>query len=129
MFSEIIEFWQSLPLLIKIPVDFWISIIVMRGIVAKDITSWLEDRGMIKKREQSIIYRGLDFFYFGFKTEKSKIRQHASSKDAIISVMKEHVDKFAVVARKVAIVQHYKQGHNHDSVLGCAQGNCVVFSA
>lgn len=101
----------------------------MRGIVAKDITSWLEDRGMIKKREQSIIYRVLDFFYFGFKAEKSKIRQHASSKEAIVATVKQHIDKFAVVARKVAIVQHYRHGHSHNGVLGCQQENCVIFSA
>jgi hypothetical protein len=126
---DVIPFWHSLPLLIRLPLDFVFVVIILRGVVAKDITSWLEDRGFIKKREQSLVYRILDFFYFSITKETSEIRQHSPSKQAIVSFVKSHIDKFAVVARKVAIVQHYRHGHQHNDVLGCGQGNCVIFGA
>lgn len=99
MLEYLLTAWHNLPLVVKLPLDFWLSIIVVRGIVAKDITSWLEDRGFIKKKEQSLIYRTLDYLYFHTK---------------------------GLIPRKAAIWEHFKHGHPA-KVAGCSEGACTIF--
>jgi hypothetical protein len=58
----------------------------------------------------------------------SELRQRGILKQGIIHFVKQHIDKWTLIARKVAIVEHYRGGHNHDSVVGCGQGRCTLFA-
>lgn len=49
MFDTIINFWHSLPWFIQWPINFWFTVIVMRGIVANEITNELEKRGWLRR--------------------------------------------------------------------------------
>ena len=48
MLDGIIEFWRNLPWIIKFPLDFFLTVIVLRGIVANEISNWLKERGIMK---------------------------------------------------------------------------------
>lgn len=48
MIDGIIEFWRELPTLVRLPLDFFLTVIVMRGIVANEISNWLKERGIMK---------------------------------------------------------------------------------
>lgn len=105
---ELLDFWRNVPWLIRVPAEFWFGIIVVRGIIASDVTSWLEDRGFIKKKKQSLVYRGLDRAYFAGK--------------AVLKLLPKY-------DRHSAIWHHYSDSHGQHSVLECGQGKCGVFSS
>lgn len=46
--ESLIEFWNGLPWFIKWPAWFWFQVIFIRGIIAKDIMSWMEEKGILK---------------------------------------------------------------------------------
>lgn len=106
MINSLLSFWQNLPWAIRWPLDFIFLIILLRGVVAKDITSWLEDRGIIRTKEKGIIYHVLDFVY-------NVIR-------AILRLM------FIPTERKRIIWNHHKQQHPTKSIMGCTLDSCRI---
>lgn len=104
MINTLLEFWHSIPFIIRLPVEFVFFVIILRGIIANDITSWLEDKGLIKHKEQSLIYRMLDFVYFTVKRHIPHLERHS------------------------AIWHHYRTGHEK-APLDCGQERCKVFLA
>lgn len=60
-----------------------------------------------------------------------EIKQRGVLEHRIVQSMKRQVHGWTVVARKVAIVQHYRlhaqgSGHDTDNVLDCGQGRCAI---
>lgn len=106
MFESVIGFYSNLPWIIRLPVEFSISIIFLRGILASDIKTWMEDKGWIKEGKRSIIYRSLDYAY-----------------DFVAKAY-----RLAIPERSRAIARHYKQGHPGESVAHCGQGDCHIFA-
>lgn len=102
MTESILNIWRELPTFLRVPLEFGFWFILMRGIIAKDITSWLEDRGVVKRKEESLIYRGLDGMY---------------------RFIKELVPN---TNRKTAIWDHYAQGHPGMPAVDCNQGHCEI---
>lgn len=103
----ITNLWHDLPAIIRVPADFFILIIFLRGVVAKDITTWFEDHGIIRKGKKSIVYRALDFIY------DNAVR--------VIKLLPNH-------ERHSALWEHFKYSHNAD-VLQCTDGKCTTLSA
>lgn len=96
MLESIVQFHDSLPFLIRVSVDYFIGVILIRGWLGNEILSELQKRGLFEKG------------YLHKTIEKIK--------------------NWTVIARKLAIVQHFRSGHGHDSVVGCGQGRCGVFT-
>lgn len=96
MLESIVQFHDSLPLLIRISVDYIFGVIIIRGWLGNEILSELQNRGLFEK---------------GFLHKTI-----------------ENIKSWTIVARKLAIVQHFRSGHDHESVVGCSQGRCGVFT-
>jgi hypothetical protein len=92
--------YNHLPELIKIPVWFFINIIVIRGILANEIMSELSLHGIYKRGMIERTVKKMDRWY------------SLARKAAII----EHYR-----------LRAHGAGHNHESVLGCGQGRCTIF--
>lgn len=110
MWNHLVELWRNIPWFIRVPLDFWLSVIIVRGILAKDVTSWLEDRGIIKSKEKSLVYRFLDFTYAVLR-----------------SVYKLLLKVMPSIERHAAIFSHYKEEHSSQSALECVEGRCSIF--
>lgn len=106
MVRAIVSFWQDLPWIIRYPLDFIVLIILLRGVVAKDITSWLEDRGIIRTKEKGVVYHVLDFIY-------NLIR-------AFLRLL------FIPTDRKRVIWNHHKEQHPAKSIAGCTLESCRI---
>lgn len=105
MIDFLLGLWHNLPWIIRVPAELYFTIIFVRGIVASDITSWLEDKGLVKKGKRSLIYRSLDYIY-----------------DHIVWL----ADRVPAVQRKVAIWVHFRESHADRSVLHCSEGKCII---
>lgn len=92
MFEAILQFHDSLPFLVRVGVDYFLGVIIIRGWLGNEILAELQSRGFFKKG-----------MLHGFITSLSK---------------------WEPLARKIAIVQHYRGGHDHDLSVGCSQGRC-----
>jgi hypothetical protein len=71
----------------------------------EDVVTWGEDRGFIKRRKQSVVYKTLDYLY-------DKIKQLIPN-----------------APRYLTIWQHYRRGHSVDSEFECMEGRCAEFNA
>lgn len=89
MFDGVFQFYNQLPWIIQEVAKFWLLIIILRGVIANDITSWLEEKGLIRRGKKGIIYHVLDFFY-----------------DTFTSLM-----HFILPERKLVIWKHFSLGH------------------
>lgn len=61
-----------------------------------------------------------------------EIKQRGVYEHRIVQAMKKHLNAWKSVARKSAIVSHYRlqaqgAGHESDNVLDCGQGRCAIF--
>lgn len=104
MIEAIIKVWESLPFILQFPIGFWFTVIFMRGVVAQDITTFMEDKGIIRRRKQSYIYKSLDIVY-----------------NLLGGLVPNR-------ARYLAIWQHYRR-HETDSEFDCMEGRCAEFNA
>lgn len=100
MLDSLIQFHDHLPFLIRWPIDFFFYVVLIRGILATEILSEMQQRGFYKK--------------------------------GILDRTVKKMDKWYSVARKSAILEHYRlrahgAGHNSESVLDCGQGRCHIF--
>lgn len=62
----------------------------------------------------------------------SELQLHGLYKRGMLDRTMKKMDKWYSLARKAAIVEHYRlrahgTGHNHESVLECGQGRCAIF--
>lgn len=61
----------------------------------------------------------------------SEIEQRGVLEHRIVTSMSKHIDRWTSIARKAAIVQHYRlhaqgAGHDSDNILDCGQGRCAI---
>lgn len=57
-----------------------------------------------------------------------EIRQRGWLKQGILHSVMNRIKEWTVIARKMAIIEHYRGGHQHDIRVGCSQGRCGIFS-
>lgn len=96
MLESIVQMHDSLPLLIRLPLDYFVGVILIRGWLGNEILSELQNRGLFTR---GFLHKTLD-----------------------------KLQSWTVIARKMAIVQHFRSGHDRQSVVGCSQGRCGVFT-
>jgi hypothetical protein len=115
MFAEAREFWQGLPGIIHFIWYIVFTVILLKGVVTKDITNWLEDRGFIKTRENGLVYKVLDFIFY---------------RVVVVCRIIKKVIKYTLFGndRKMAIWSHFKEAHPPKSVLECTDGKCAVIA-
>lgn len=103
---ENIGLFSSLPWFLRVPLEFILFIIIIRGVIANDITSWLKEKGLIKESKQSYTWKVLDFLY-----------------NAIISTKKYIRDKILSTQRKEILWQHIAEGHDKPLQI-CSKDGC-----
>lgn len=100
MLDWVSNIYEGLPEIIKIPVWFVLNIILVRGILASEITTWLKQKGVFKNGILHPIFRAL-----------AKEWHLVARKEAIF----EHYR-----------LRAQGDGHDNESVVACGQGRCAV---
>lgn len=103
---NVLAVWHNLPWIIKIPLDFILYVIIVRGIIASDITTWLKDKGFIQEGRKSLLYKIMDRTYNTIMSIKDLLRKTIINTD-----------------RKEVFWMHETEGHNK-SLKVCTEGNC-----
>jgi hypothetical protein len=99
MIDNFAHFYESLNPLGRFIFDFIGGTVILRGILAHKLAAWI-----LRKIAQMDVFGG----------------------DMLGFIMK-HVSQWNTVARKVALVQHFRNGHTHEGVVGCTEENCGMF--
>jgi len=106
--ETIVDLWRNLPLFIKLPLDFVVYVILLRGVLGNDITSWLKERGLVKDSKDSYTWKFLDFVY-----------------NSIMSVRNFIKDKVLSTERKQIFWKHEVDRHG-ESLLVCTKDGCQL---
>lgn len=100
MIDVFTHFYESLNPLGKFLFEFLFVTVFLRGILAHKLASWI-----LRQIAQMDVFEG----------------------DILAFIMKR-IEGWNIIARKVAIVQHYRHGHEHADIVGCTQENCSMFT-
>lgn len=92
--------YNHLPEIIKIPVWFLINIIIIRGVLASEITTWLKQKGIFKNGILHPIFKDLAREWH-FVARKVTIFEHYK-------------------------LRAQGAGHDNESILACAQDKCAT---
>lgn len=79
-------------------------LVILKVVVTKDVAYWLEKRGWIRTKENGLIFKTLDFIYFGAR--------------AALRLL------FIPTQRKRVIWTHHKEQHPAKSITGCDLETC-----
>lgn len=76
-----------------------------------------------------------DFLFFQIfvrgiiaNTILDELKERGIIKPHFLHGLVDKIKRWKTIARKLAIVQHYREDHGHESVVGCGQGRCAVFA-
>ena len=100
------EMWHNAPAIIKLPLDFIIYVILIRGVLGNDITGWLKQRGIVKDSKDSYTWKILDFAYNAMLTLKEVLR------------------KFFISTYRKEIIWEHQIEHHDTSLKVCHLGKC-----
>lgn len=104
--EQLSETWRNLPSVVKLPLDFIVYVILLRGVLGNDITGWLKQRGIVKESKDSYTWKVLDFIY-----------------NVILKIKEVFRKLFITTYRKEILWQHQLERHNK-SLKVCIDGKC-----
>lgn len=96
--DSLIEFWHGLPGLVRWILNFWFSVIFVRGILANEITEEMKKRGILKDG----VINGIKRFITNLLNERHQ------------AILAHH--------------KHYRTGQGHDSKSAFTCSDCTVFA-